>query len=354
MSAMMQAARFHAPKSPLSLETMPIPEIKAHETLIEVRACGLCGTDLHIAREGTIPTAKVPITLGHEVAGVITQTGSDVQDWRVGDRVAVYPHEPCGACSVCRSGHEALCPNTRILGLHIDGGFAQFLKIRADCLFRLPSCIPFEQGAIITDAVSTAFHAVTQRGRLEKGERVAIFGCGGVGHQAIKIARFLEAQKILAVDVAEGALRRAQEAGADELIDARPGEPSRKIKERTGGEGVDLAIECVGLKSTVAEAMKSLKRGGRLVILGVGNERVELPPLRVFVGTECCVMGSMGFSRQDARTVIALVADGKLDLSSSVTAAWPLAQINEAIDQLEKRHGDPVRIVILPQEQKRT
>jgi D-arabinose 1-dehydrogenase-like Zn-dependent alcohol dehydrogenase len=236
------------------------------------------------------------------------------------------------------------------LGLHIDGGFAQFLKIRADCLLRLPAQIPFEQGAIITDAVSTAYHAVTQRGQLQKGEVIAIFGCGGVGHQAIKIARLLEAKTILAVDIAEGALRRAQEAGADELINAKPGEPARKIKEQTGGEGVDLAIECVGLKSTVSEAMKSLKRGGRLVVLGVGNERVELPPLRVFVGTECCIMGSMGFSRQDARTVIELVAQGKLDLTSSVSATWPLAQINHAIDQLEQRHGDPVRIVVLPQE----
>jgi len=348
MAATMKAARFYTAQSPLRPEEIPIPELGAHEALVEVRACGICGTDLHIAREGTIPTAKIPITLGHEVAGVIAKLGSEVRGWKEGDRVAVYPHEPCGSCYACRSDREALCPNTKVLGLHIDGGFAQYLKIRADSLIPLSAQIPFEQGAIITDAVSTAYHALTQRGQLQPGETVAVFGCGGVGHQGIKIAKLLKAQRIFAVDIAEGALRRAKEAGADELIDAKVGEPSRQVKELTRGEGVDLAVEFVGLKTTVTEAMKSLKRGGRLVIVGVGHERVELPPLRVFVGGEFSIMGSMGFSRRDAQEVIELVTAGKLDLSGSVTEKLPLAQINEALEHLEKRVGDPVRIVIVP------
>jgi len=348
MNKTMQAARFHGATKPLVLEEVPVPEIGPQDVLIEVKACGICGTDLHIAREGTIPTAKVPITLGHEIAGVVVAVGAEVRDWRAGDRVAVYPHEPCGNCSLCQSDREALCPQTKVLGLHLDGGFAQYLKIRADSLISLPEEIPFEQGAIITDAVSTAYHALTERGRLQPGETIAIFGCGGVGHQAIKLARLLQAAKIFAVDISEGALKRAKEAGADELINAQSQEPSRRVRELSDGEGVDLALEFVGRESTVTEALRSTKRGGRTVVVGVGPERVTLPPLQVFVGVEASLLGSMGFSRRDLREVVELVVSERLDLSGSVTEVLPLARINEALEHLEKRVRDPVRIVVVP------
>ncbi|MFQ5525261.1 MAG: alcohol dehydrogenase catalytic domain-containing protein [Thermoanaerobaculia bacterium] len=346
---MMSAARFYEAGNPLRVEDVPLPEPGPGEAVVEVKACGLCGTDLHIAREGTIPTAKVPITLGHEAAGVVASVGSAVEEWRVGDRVAVYPHEPCGDCRLCHSGNEALCPETRVLGLHIDGAFAQYVKIRSDSLLALPEEIPFEHGAILTDAVSTAFHALTQRGRLVPDETLAVFGCGGVGHHVVKLARLFEAGRIFAVDLAQGALNRAEQAGADELVQAGGEEPWRRIRERSGGEGVDLAIECVGKSATVGQALRSVRRGGRLVVVGVGKERVELPPLRVFVGSELTVMGSMGFSRGDAREVIRRATAGQLDLTASVTETLPLDRINEALERLEKRSGDPVRIVVAPQ-----
>ncbi len=344
----MLAARFSEAGQPLALVDMPIPDLGPGEVLVAVAACGLCGTDLHIVHEGSIRPARVPITLGHEAAGVVDRVGDGVEGWQAGDRVAVYPHEPCGTCPSCTGGNEALCPSTRVLGLHLDGGFAQYLKIRADCLLSLPEEIPFDQGAILTDAVSTAYHALTRRAHLASGETLAVFGCGGVGHHAIKLGKLLGAARIFAVDLEQGALRRAEEAGADEIIAAAGASPAREIRELTGGEGVDLALECVGKASTVVAAMKSLRRGGRLIVVGVGTDRVELPPLRVFVGAELTVMGSMGFSRRDLEEVLRLTAQGRLDLSRSVTQRWPLEKINEALQGLERRDGDPVRMVVTP------
>lgn len=342
----MRAARFYEAGAPLRLEDVPAPDPGPGEALVAIRAAGLCGTDLHILH-GEIPTARTPITLGHEASGVVAAVGAGVTGWQEGDRVCVYPHAPCGACEACRAGRESLCPNTQILGLHVDGAFADYTRVPAASLVRLPETIPFAVGAVITDAVSTAYHALVRRGVLRDGETVAVFGCGGVGHHAIMLARLLGAGRIVAADVAPGALRRAQEAGADVLVDAGGEQPSKAVRAAGGGAGADLVLECVGKAAVVGEALRSLKRGGRLVLVGVGPERAELPPLRVFVGAEYAVLGSMGFDRPELAHVIELVASGRLDLSRSV-AEVPLDAIGEAVERLERREDDLVRLVAVP------
>ena len=164
----------------------------------------------------------------------------------------------------------------------------------------------------------------------------------------IKIAKLLGASEIIGVDVARGALRRAEAAGATQVIDASSGDAAKQIRAHTAGEGVDLAVEFVGLKALVTEAMRSLRRGGRAVVAGIGGDRVELPPLRSFVGGELAVLASMGFDRAEVETVIRLVAEGTLDLSSSVTDVIPLEAINEGFRRAFTKEGDPIRIVVRP------
>lgn len=342
----MNAARFYGAGQPFKIETMPDPQPGAGEVVVAVRAAGICGTDLHIAVEGTIPTVAQPITLGHEAAGVVAEVGQGVTDWQVGDRVCLMPHVPCGACYYCNSGAEALCPRTQILGVHFDGAFAEYIKVAAAALVALPENVPFEIGAILTDAVSTAYHAVVCRGDLQAGETVAVFGCGGVGHHGLMWARHQRAGKIIAVDVAPGALARARVAGADETIDAREGNSARQIKALTNDLGVDLALEFVGRADTVSEALKSLRRSGRLVVVGVGPDRVTLPPLQVFVGLETVLLGSMGFHRADLEKVIELVASGEVELGGSVGRALPLSQINEAFELVAGQRRVTARVVL--------
>lgn len=345
----MKAARFYGADQPLKIETVPDPQPGPGEVVVAVRAAGICGTDLHIAIEGTVPTASPPITLGHEAAGVVAEVGQGVMDWRVGDRVCLMPHVPCGECYYCGRGAEALCPRTQILGVHFDGAFAEYLKVAAGALVALPEAVPFELGAILTDAVSTAYHAVVCRGDLQAGESVAVFGCGGVGHHGVMWARRQGAGKIIAVDVAPGALARAKAAGAHDVLDAREGGVAKKIKALTGGLGVDLALEFIGRAETVGEAMKSLRRSGRLVIVGVGPDRVTLPPLQVFVGLETALLGSMGFHRADLEKVIELVASGEVELGESVGRALPLSEINAALQLVAGQGGDAARVVVRPE-----
>lgn len=344
----MRAARFYAAGTPLRMEEVPIPALRSGEARVEVKGCGICGTDLHIALEGTVELQRTPITLGHEAAGVVAEVGPEVTDWAPGDRVAIFPNVSCGSCYPCREGREMLCLSAQVLGLNRDGAFAEFVTLPASCLLALPGTVPFTVGAIAADAVSTAYRAVVGRGALRSGERVAVFGCGGLGIHGIKIARLMAASRIIAVDVAPGALRRAREAGATETVDARQGDAAKQIRALTAGEGVDLALEFVGVRASVTEAIRSLKRGGRAVIAGVGPDRAELPPLRSFVGSELAVLASMGFTREDVRTVIRLAASGQLDLASSVTETIPLESINDGFRRAFAKEGDPIRIVVVP------
>ncbi len=343
----MKAARFYEAGKPMRIEEVATPEPGPGEVLVQVKAAGICGTDLHIALEGTIPTARTPITLGHEGAGVIVTLGNGVTGWRVGERVCFLPHAPCGQCWYCTSSRQTLCPRTQIFGLHRDGTFAEAIVVPARCLVTLPEAIPFELGAVLTDAVSTAYHAVVMRGAVQPGETVVVVGCGGVGHHAMLFARQQGAGRVIAVDVAEGALRRAQEVGAEATVNAREEDVAKRVRALTDGLGADLAVECVGRAETVITALKCLRRGGRAVIVGVGPERVTLPPLQAFVGMNLALLGSMGFDQADLETVIGMVSRRELDLTGSVSETLPLVEINQAIRRVAERKGDSVRVVVV-------
>lgn len=341
----MKALLMNQAKEDLVMGELPDPEAGAGEVVVQLKACGICGTDVHIAREGTLPTAFTPIALGHEPAGIISKLGAGVTDWNVGDRVAVYPHIYCGTCPACLSGREGLCLQSRIFGLHRHGAMAEKMALPTRCLISLPDSIPFETGAILTDAVSTPYHAVVRRAQLQKGESVAIFGCGGLGSQAIKFCRLFEAGTIIAVDTNEAALERAKTLGATHTIQADDQPANKKIRSLTEGMGVDVAFEFVGLPQTVDTAVRSLRRGGRAVIVGIGLEKIQLPAIRTFVGNEYELRGSMGLDVIDLKEVVSLVEQGKLDLKGS-TRAIPYDGVNQALRQLEHGEADEGRYVL--------
>lgn len=328
------------------VEEIPEPTLGPGEVRVAVQAAGVCGTDLHAAH-GRLPVPSLPVTMGHEGAGIVAEVGEGISGVAVGGRVLLLPTETCGSCAACREGHLGLCPQARILGMARDGTFAEEIVVPATCIRALPASISFEHGAILADAVATAYHAVATRAGVTPGERLAVIGCGGVGYHAILLARLLGAKTIVAVDASEGALRRATEAGADAVVDARADEARKLIRRAAGGEGPDLVIEYAGRKASVELALASVARGGRVVVGGVGMESPQFPPLMSFVGRELTVSGSMGYTRDELDRVVELAASGRLDLSHSITARYPLARAAEALDDLAARRGDPIRLALI-------
>lgn len=342
----MKAARFYGVGKPLKVESVPIPKIGEGEVLVNIKACGICGSDIHIVFEGITHTGYVPITLGHEPAGVITAIGPEVKNWGIGDRVTINPFLTCDKCINCLQGNSQICLSRRVIGIHTEGGLAEYMKIPEKNLIRLPDNIPFDQGGIAVDAVATPFHAIITKGALKVGEKIAIFGCGGLGIHGVQVAKVCGASLVIAVDINDVALERAKMVGADVIINSRNDNLTQKIKGFTDGMGVDLAVEFIGLRETIEKAIKCIRIGGRVVVVGLGPEEISLPPPINFVRTEFSLLGSYGSNLLDIQNVVNLIGNGKLDLSNSITEKFQLEDVNKGLDHLHKKIGNPVRIVI--------
>jgi len=341
----MRAARLSGPGTPVRIEEVPYPEPGRGEVVVRVAACGVCGSDLHFL--GDVPLPAGPITLGHEPAGTVESVGTGVEKWAPGDRVALHVGTGCGSCPPCRFGHPMSCASLRAPGLHIDGAFAEAIRVPTDCLVRVPDGASLAAAAIATDCVATPYHALRCRAGMTGGERVAVFGVGGLGGQAMRLAALFGAARVVAVDISEAALERASRFGASDTLLAVPGEdPSLRLKEVTDG-GVDLALECIGTPDTVAYAANSLDRGGTLVIIGVGMQppRIELP-MALLAVNEISLLGSFASHVEDLAEVLRMEAEGMIDICASITHRLPLDGLPEALEMLRTKRGDPERIVI--------
>lgn len=341
----MLAARLVAAGQPLETVNLPIPTPAPDEILVSVRAAGLCGTDLHLAVEGTLPVERTPITLGHEAAGVVAEIGSDVRGFSTGDRVALFPAAYCGTCRYCLAGRQSLCDRSKVYGMNRDGSLAEYISVPARTAVPLPDGIAFDVAAVATDGVATPFHALRGRGALRAGETVGVFGCGGLGTHAVMLARLMGAARIVAVDTDTNARERALRLGADVALDPGACDVPRQVRALGG---LDLALEFVGVPVTVELALRSLAKAGRAVVVGVGPGKPSLPALAAFVGREHALLGSFGMDRRDIEDLFALISAGRLDLSGSISARYPLEQADAALRHLADKTNGVVRVVVEP------
>jgi 2-desacetyl-2-hydroxyethyl bacteriochlorophyllide A dehydrogenase len=343
----MKAARFYGVGEPLSVEEIPVPKPGGGEVLVKVKACGICGSDIHIVYEGSTPTAFQPITIGHEFSGEIAEMGEAVGGWERGARVAVSCIVSCGVCLSCLSGNQQICSNRKTLGVHYNGGLAEYAIVPSGNIAKLTDTIPFDQGAILTDAVATPYHAMTRRAKMVGGESVAVVGCGGLGIHAVQLAKLFGASMVIAIDTSDAALDRARTRGADWVFRADKDNPVSRVKEVTRGLGVDMSLECVGQRKSIELAISCLRPGGRAVVVGLGGEKITTLPPNEFVRGEYELRGSYAFTVREIEEIIQLVTNGRLDLASSITRRISLDEINEGLEALYKKEGDPIRIVVM-------
>lgn len=342
----MLAIRFNGVGRPLEVADVPVPEPKQGEVLVKVAACGVCASDLHMF-DGSLPIRGTPPVIpGHEAAGTIAEVGPGVEGWAAGERVAIYAGKACGVCSRClnQEGVER-CALPLTMGIDYDGAWADYVAVPASGLVRVPDAVPLEQAAILCDAVGTPFNAVLDTGGLKVGEKVAIFGVGGLGTHGVMLARMAGAGYIIAVDPSEAARKRAEQLGADLTIDPTVNKPSQIIKGATGG--VDLAIDFVGANAVLKEAVASLAIDGRAVITGVSGDRIQLGPSVTFAVFRTKLLSVMGYTKQHLQTLVQLVAGGRLDVSASISARLPMARAADGVAMLSEKRNDPVRVLLV-------
>ncbi|MDP1714470.1 MAG: zinc-binding dehydrogenase [Anaerolineales bacterium] len=319
---------------PLILEDVPIPQPGADEALIRVKACAVDQFDLTI-RDGKFPTAKTPIILGHEIAGVVKSVGANVDNIQPGDRVTSTLYLTCGRCRYCLTGRETICADFKgYVGIHTPGAYAEYTTIPAVNLVKLPESISFPEGSVIANAIGTPYHALTKRARLQLGERVIVTGAGGgVGAHAIQLAKMMGAF-VMAVDIGEEKLALARKLGADIIFDASAGDFSETAREWTNGEGAEVVLELVGTK-TFESSLKSLSRGGRMVIVGshTGTELKASP--QAMIANEWEILGSRNVTKCELAEVVALVAAGRV--KPIVTGTYPLEEAETLHQKLRKQ-----------------
>jgi 2-desacetyl-2-hydroxyethyl bacteriochlorophyllide A dehydrogenase len=328
---------------PLALAELPAPRAGPDEVVVRVMACGVDGTDLKLL-DGFGYRPELPFVMGHEPAGVVAEVGERVADVRLGDRVVPYLFFYCGACRLCLSFREQICPRMAgVLGVRgHPGGYAEQYVVPARQLVRLPEGVGWPDAATCSDAGVTALHAVDRAG-VRLGETVVVFGSGGVGLMVVQIAK-LAGARVLAVVRSDRRGERAREMGADEVVDSRRGDVAAQVRALTDGWGADRALDCVGSRETIGDAFDALRGGGRLVVVGYTPDEYPLSGRRL-AQNEIEVIGTRCGRRQDLVDTVRLMGEGKL--RSVVTDAFPLEQANEALEHL--RSGRALgRVVLVP------
>ena len=339
----MKAAILKEYGKPLMLEEVARPRPRASEVLIKVRACGVCGTDVK-TRDGKKTGIKLPLIMGHEIAGEVVEVGADVNGIRVGDRGVIHFYLTCGECVFCRSNRETICarPLGRF-GFSVDGGFAEYLSAPARNFIPIPASLPFTEASILCDAVATTYRALS-KAAIQSGEQVLIMGLGGLGLHAAQIARALGAS-VIGVDINEAKLELAEKLGFDRLLKFELGDSFvEAVRQAAAGNPVSVILETVSVPATVEADLKVLGGAGRLIFAGYTPTPVSLPPYAVVLN-ELSLYGSRASSRHDVRAVIAMIASGSV--VPVITKIYRLEEVNCAIDDLKAGRSIGRQVIVM-------
>lgn len=369
VNGLMRAAVLEASHGDLVVEEIPIPEPRTGEILVRVAGCGVCHTDLHVIKgEVAFPT---PCVLGHEISGTVAALGPGVDGPAPGTRVASAFIMPCGTCRHCVRGRDDLCERffslNRLRGCLYDGetrlrrgdgsplwmysmaGLAEYAVVPASDVFELPEALPLVESAIIGCAMFTAYGAVRHAADLRLGDRVAIVAVGGVGSNLIQVCSAFGASRIVAVDVRADKLEAATRLGATDVIDASSDDAVDRLRQLTGGDGVDVAFEALGRPQTFTQAVEMVRDGGRMVAVGIapGTTAASVEITRL-VRREIRISGSYGArTRTDMPAILQLAAQGFFRPERVVTGTVPLEEVDRVYKALDR--GDVVgRVVATP------
>jgi L-iditol 2-dehydrogenase len=331
-----------------ALEDFPEPVLKPDEVLVRVRACGICGSDVH-GMDGSSGRRIPPIIMGHEAAGVIEKTGDGVTGWNKGDRVTFDSTVSCGECWYCRRGEINLCENRRVLGVSCGeyrrhGAFAEYVAVPQRILYRLPDNLSFEQAAMV-EAVSVAVHAV-ERTPLSLNASVAVVGSGMIGLLVVQALRVRGCGKIIAIDLDDGKLKLATRFGATHTIKASETDLQEKIRVLTDGRGVDAAFEVVGLPVTVKTAIDSVRKGGSVTLVGNLKPQVDLP-LQAVVTRELTLIGTCA-SAGEYPACLDLIASGKINVTEFISATPPLEEGPQWFERLYAGEKGLMKVLLKP------
>ena len=325
---------------------LPIPQINDDEVLIKVRAAALCGSDIHIYEwdDWTQRRMKPPIIIGHETAGDVIEIGKNVTSVNVGDRVSVETHVPCNVCYFCKNGLKEICENVELFGVTIPGSFAEFTKIRADCVYKLKTDITYEMGCMF-EPMGAGVHGV--EAAEVKGKTVLVSGCGPIGLTTITAAKVFGATTVIACDLIDEKLEIAKEMGADYVLNSGKCNLVEEVKMLTNGIGADAAIDITGVSSAIISSLQSVRRAGRMVCVGLPSKEVTMNLTEDLIYRQVEMTGVSGRRIWETWDKLALVMqDPRYKIERIMGHEFSLKDYEEAIREVRK--GIPGKMILHP------
>ena len=340
----MRVAMYYS-NSDVRLEELPPLKISDDEVLMQVKASGICGSDIMewYRRD------KVPLVLGHEVAGVVSRVGGRVKNFKVGDRVVTTHHVPCGKCEFCKNDHETVCD--RLRKTHFDpGGFSEFVRLPVENVrlgtFKVPKNVTFEEATFV-EPLGCVIRGQRLAG-MKKGKRVLVVGSGMAGLLHIKLAKYLQAKTIFATDIDRFRLKKAKQFGADFVVDANCDVPS-EVKKCNGGRLADFVAICSGAPCAMRQGLQSVERGGTILIFTAAKKDSCLPVStnEIFWRNEVTVMSSYAASPGDLKEALRLISQKKITVQDMITHRLPLEDIQKGFDLVVKP-VESIKVIINP------
>ncbi len=328
---------------------VPEPQVGPEDVLIQVKACGICGSDVH-GLDGSTGRRIPPVIMGHEAAGIIVELGQDVTGWQRGDRVTFDSTIYCGTCHFCRRGAINLCDKRRVLGVSCDdyrqdGAFAEYVAVPARILYRLPEGLSFERATMV-EALSIAVHAV-ERTPISLNDTAVVVGAGTIGLLVIQALKVAGCGGIMAVDLDPGRLELACQLGADEGLNPDAVDVAAHVLERTAGRGADLSFEVVGITPSLILAIQCLKKGGSITLVGNLSPTTEFP-LQLVVTRELTLYGSCA-SRGEYPACLDLITRGAINVDSMMSAVAPLSEGAGWFKRLYDGEPGLLKVILTPQ-----
>ena len=332
----------------LEIDDVPVPHPADDEVLIRIKACGICGSDVH-GYDGSTGRRIPPIVMGHEAAGAVESVGSRVTGFQAGDRVTFDSTVYCGKCFYCERGQVNLCDHREVIGVSTPlfrrmGAFAEYVTVPARIAYKLPESLPFSHAALI-EAVSVAVHGVSLTA-IEPGDTAVVVGSGMIGLLTMQAARQAGAGRVFVVDVDDTRLEMARNLGATETFNSKRLDVVREIQDRTSGRGADIALECVGITDAIALAVESVRKGGAVTLVGNVAPKIELG-LQSVVSRQIRLQGSCASSGEYPEC-IAMMASGDIRVEPLVSVTAPLEDGARWFERLYAREPGLLKVVLEP------
>jgi L-iditol 2-dehydrogenase len=313
------------------------------EVLVKVAAAAVCGSDLLIEEDRHVN--EPPMIMGHEFSGTVAEVGPDVSGWEVGDRVVQETSaQVCGECQRCKSGEHHLCARKKVFGIKTDGGFAEFVRVPAWLLHRVPDAVSIEAAAM-TEPACVVLHAMLEKGRVDPGDEVLIMGAGTIGLLALQIARMAGAKRVFVAELNEKKRETARRLGGV-IIDAVKMDPAAEVIRFTGGNGADVVVDCTGAEPAIQSGLNALRRLGRFVAIGLTGRPTVAVGWDDLVFRSPEIQFSLSSTYRSWERVLSALSDGRLDFAPLITHRFPLEKWAEAFQAM--RDGEAIKCLLIP------